>query len=48
MADLNESYETLDLFEEVIPSSYKLIWLGFPVLVVGTTDKARQFHPFGI
>ena len=27
---------------------YKLIWLGFPVLIVGTTDKAKRFHPFGI
>jgi hypothetical protein len=29
-------------------ATYKLIWLGFPVLLVGTTDKANQFHPFGI
>jgi hypothetical protein len=28
-------------------ASYKLIWHGYPVLVVGTTDKIRQFHPFG-
>lgn len=23
----------------------KLIWQGFPVLIVGTTDKNRKFHP---
>ena len=26
-------------------ATYKLIWQGFPVLVVGTTDKAKRFHP---
>jgi hypothetical protein len=29
-------------------ATYKLIWQGYPVLVVGTTDKIRQFHPFGL
>jgi hypothetical protein len=29
-------------------ATYKLLWLGFPVLVVGTTDKVKRFHPFGI
>lgn len=29
-------------------ATYKLIWQGFPVLQVGTTDMHRQFHPFGI
>jgi hypothetical protein len=27
-------------------ATYKLIWQGYPVLVVGTIDKIRQFHPF--
>lgn len=26
-------------------ATYKLIWQGFPVLIVGTTDKNRRFHP---
>lgn len=26
-------------------ATYKLIWQGFPVLIVGTTDKERKFHP---
>ncbi|XP_073948903.1 uncharacterized protein [Choristoneura fumiferana] len=26
-------------------ATYKLIWQGFPVLVVGTSDKNRKFHP---
>lgn len=26
-------------------ATYKLIWQGFPVLIVGTTDKNRKFHP---
>ena len=29
-------------------ATYKLIWQGYPVLVVGTTDKQCAFHPFGI
>ncbi|OXA39961.1 Glycerol-3-phosphate dehydrogenase [NAD(P)+] [Folsomia candida] len=29
-------------------ATYKLNWEGFPVLVVGTSDKDSHFHPFGI
>lgn len=29
-------------------ATYKLIWQGFPVLVCGTTDMGRHFHPFGV
>ncbi|CAF3306315.1 unnamed protein product [Rotaria sp. Silwood2] len=29
-------------------ATYKLVWQGFPVLIVGTTDLDRQFHSFGI
>ena len=29
-------------------ATYKLLQHGYPLLVVGTTDKARKFHPFGI
>ena len=29
-------------------ATYKLITQGFPVLTCGTTDKAKQFHPYGI
>ncbi len=29
-------------------ASYKLLQHGYPVLVVGTTDKARMFHPSGV
>jgi hypothetical protein len=29
-------------------ATYKLLWLGMPVLIVGTTDAKRQFHPFAI
>ncbi len=28
--------------------TYKLNWQGAPVLIVGTTDRNRSFHPFGI
>lgn len=28
-------------------ATYKLVWQGFPILVVGTTDANRKFHPFG-
>ena len=29
-------------------ATYKLIWQGYPVLLVGTTDRAKKFHPFGL
>ncbi|CAF4227099.1 unnamed protein product [Rotaria sordida] len=29
-------------------ATYKLIWQGFPVLIVGTTDFNKAFHPFGL
>ncbi|CAF3873774.1 unnamed protein product [Rotaria sp. Silwood1] len=29
-------------------ATYKLNWQGFPVLVVGTSDCDRKFHPFGL
>lgn len=28
--------------------TYKLIWQGYPILHVGTTDMHRSFHPFGL
>ena len=29
-------------------ATYKLIYQGYPVLMVGTTDRAKAYHPFGI
>lgn len=29
-------------------STYKLIWQGYPVVQIGTTDAQRKFHPFGL
>ncbi|CAF1223319.1 unnamed protein product [Rotaria sordida] len=29
-------------------ATYKLVWQGFPVLIVGTTDFNKAFHPFGL
>jgi hypothetical protein len=29
-------------------ATYKLVWQGFPILIVGTTDLDRHFHPFGM
>ncbi|RNA28912.1 hypothetical protein BpHYR1_040067, partial [Brachionus plicatilis] len=31
-----------------VDATYKLIWQGFPVLMIGTTDRQKHFHPFGI
>ena len=28
-------------------ATYKLIWQGFPCLIIGTTDMIKQFHPYG-
>jgi hypothetical protein len=27
-------------------ATYKLVWQGFPVFVIGSTDKDKKFHPF--
>lgn len=29
-------------------ATYKLVWQGFPILLIGTTDSDRKFHPFGV
>lgn len=29
-------------------ATYKLVWQGFPVLLLGTTDRDRVFHVFGL
>ena len=28
--------------------TYKLTWNGFPVLMIGSTDCMRHYHPFGL
>ena len=27
-------------------ATYKIVWQGYPGIIVGTTDKDRRFHPF--
>lgn len=29
-------------------ATYKLTWLGFPVLIIGISDVNNVFHPFGL
>jgi len=29
-------------------ATYKLLWHDFPVIMIGTSDKDRHFHPYGI
>lgn len=29
-------------------ATYKLVWLGFPVLIIGASDMNKVFHPFGL
>lgn len=29
-------------------ATYKCVWQGYPVLLVGSTDSDRKFHPFGV
>lgn len=31
-----------------IDANYKLLWLDYPVIVVGTTDLTRSFHSLGL
>lgn len=28
-----------------VDATYKIVWQGYPVLVLGTCDQAKQFHP---
>jgi len=42
---------SLALKEDIIihaDATYKLIWQGFPVLLLGTTDRNRKFRLLGI
>ena len=39
LAEINKTYLCTE-------ATYKLIWQGFPVPIVGTTDKAKKFLPF--
>jgi len=29
-----------------INATYKLTWQGYPIIIVGTSDKQQVFHPF--
>ena len=29
-------------------ATYKIVYEGYPVLTIGTTDKSKIFHPFGL
>ena len=29
-------------------ATYKLVWQGYPVLMIGTTDRGCHYHPFGL
>lgn len=29
-----------------VDATYKLNWLGFPLVIIGTVDRAKRFHPF--
>jgi len=31
-----------------LDATYKLLWLGFPVLIAGFTDMDKVFHPIGL
>lgn len=31
-----------------VDATYKLLWLGFPVLIIGISDEDRKFHPIGL
>ena len=40
--------ETMKTTHLATDATYKLMWQGFPVLMIGTTDKDRRYHPFGL
>lgn len=29
-------------------ATYKIVWEGYPILIVGTSDMHKKFHPFGV
>lgn len=31
-----------------VDATYKITWQGYPLIVIGTTDKSHTFHPFGV
>lgn len=35
----------IGLAQICVDATYKLVWNGFPFLVVGTVDRAKKFHP---
>lgn len=41
-------HNIIDLKKLHTDATYKLIWQGFPVLVVGQTDNNKKFHPAGM
>lgn len=40
--------QAIDCIKIHADATYKIIWQGFPLLLVGTTDLHRSFHPFGV
>ena len=41
--------EYLLLVEHIVAdTTYKVVWQGYPLLMVGTTDKNCKYHPFGV
>ena len=43
---LNETFIRIASYK--LDATYKLLWLGFPVLIVGISDINKVFHPLGI
>ena len=54
----NCNFESADIIFNVISinnvdhicadDTFKMIYLGYPMLMVGTTDMAKSYHPYGI
>ncbi|OAF64323.1 hypothetical protein A3Q56_07956, partial [Intoshia linei] len=42
------NFDTVYMINYVVNATYKLIWQGYPVLVSGTSDMNRRFHPVGL
>ena len=39
---------TLDASHIAADTTFKVNWISCPLLMCGTTDKCRSFHPFGL
>ena len=38
--------EEVDMVQ--LDATYKVVWQGYPIMVLGTSDHIQVFHPYGL